>query len=613
MDSYSKRKNIILLIFVVIGAIFIVRLFTIQVINSSYKKSATKNVLREVVDFPSRGLIFDRNGELLVYNQAVYDLMATPREVGVFDTTSLCNYLKIPKSEFISEFKKAKSYSKFKPSAIIKQVSPDCYALLQEKMYKYPGFYFQTRTLRNYSHNIASHVLGYIGEVNQNMIDKDVYYRMGDYVGISGIEGAYEKELRGKKGVRLFLVDVHNRVKGAYNEGRLDSASLKGNNLTSTLDWSLQEYGELLMSNKSGSIVAIEPSTGEILSLVSSPSYKPESLVGRKRIENFPKLLADTLLPLFNRATSAQYPPGSTFKMLHGLIGLQEGAITTSSQFSCNGGYHVGNFHQACHHHQSFSLNNAISASCNAFFSQVFRRILDSKKYNSPKEGYNEWRKHVLSFGFGERVSFEFSEETKGFIPTSEYYDKKTFNSSKWRSLSVVSLAIGQGEIQTTPLQMANYAAILANRGYYYTPHVVKKIENKEIDARLVQKNHTTVDRINFELIMDGMEGVITGGTASNCNIPGISVCGKTGTAQNSGVDHSTFIAFAPRENPKIAIAVYVENGKWGNLYAGPIATLMIEKYLKDSIQPSRQWLETKMIESNLLYPDLPNFIKYYK
>ncbi len=613
MDSYSKRKNIILFLFFFVGIAFIIKLFSLQVINSSYKRSATRNVVREVVDFPSRGLIYDRNGELLVYNQAVYDLMATPSEIGIFDTVSLCNYLKISKTDFTNELKKAKAYSKFKPTAVVKQVSPSSYALLQEKMYKYPGFYFQTRTLRNYSHNIAAHVLGYIGEVDQMAINKDPYYRMGDYVGINGIEGAYENELRGKKGVSLFLVDVHNRVKGSYNNGLLDTVSIKGNNLITTLDWKLQEYGELLMSNKAGSIVAIEPSTGEILTLVSSPSYKPDILVGRNRIENFPKLLNDTLLPLFNRATSAQYPPGSTFKMLHGLIALQEDAITSSSAFSCNGGLHIGNFHQACHHHQSFSLNSAISASCNAYFSQVFRRVLDAKKYNSPKEGYEAWRNHVLSFGFGNRVSIEFNEEAKGFIPTSEYYDKKTFKGTKWRSLSVVSLAIGQGEIQTTPIQMANYAAIIANRGFYYPPHVVKKIEGKEINDEFLKKKNTSVDRINFELILDGMEGVFTGGTASNCNIPGIKACGKTGTAQNSGVDHSTFIAFAPRENPKIAIAVYVENGKWGNLYAGPIASLMIEKYLNDSIQPSRKGLETKMIESNLLYPYLPNYIKYYK
>ncbi len=614
MDSYSKRKNIINLIFFLVGGIFIIKLFFLQVINKSYKQSATKNVVREVVEFPSRGLIYDRNGELLVYNQSVYDLLAVPAEIGVFDTTTLCSILKVSKEDFKAEFRKAKSRSRIKPSPVVKQVSPESYAMLQEKMYKYQGFYFQTRILRNYSHNSSAHVLGYIGEVNQSRMEKDPYYEMGDYIGINGIEGAYEDVLRGHKGVRLYLVDVHNRVKGAYENGRLDTSSVKGKNLVSTLDYKLQEYGELLMQNKAGSIVAIEPATGEILALLSSPTYKPELLVGRSRIENFPILLKDETLPLFNRAMGAQYPPGSTFKMLHGLIALQEKVITPSSSFACNHGYTVGKFHQACHHNQSFTLTPSITQSCNAYYSQVFRRVLDSRHFQNPKEGYDAWRKHTLSFGFGDKVSLEFNEEAKGFIPESDYYDKRTFKGGKWHSLSLVSLAIGQGEIQTTPLQMANYTAILANRGYYYPPHVVKEIEDSQINPEFKERKFTSVDDINFEYILDGMEGVVSGGTASSSKIPGIVMCGKTGTAQNPhGADHSTFIAFAPRVNPKIAIAVYVENGQWGNLYAAPIASLMIEKYLTDTIQPSRQSLETRMIETNLLYPDLPNYIKYQR
>jgi penicillin-binding protein 2 len=614
VDSYSKRKNIIILIFLIVGVIFIVRLFLLQVVNSTYKRSANKNVLREVIEFPSRGLIYDRNGKMLVYNQSVYDLMATPREIGRFDTTTLCNIIDVSKEILISELRKAKQYSTYKPSVVVKLIPPARYALLKEKMFKYPGFYLQTRIIRNYSFNGAAHVLGYIGEANQSMIEKDSYYNSGDYVGISGIEKAYETELRGRKGVSLYLVDVHNRLKGEYENGRMDTIAVKGNDLKTTLDKELQQYGELLMQNKAGSIVAIEPSTGEILALVSSPAYSPEEMVGRNRMINFPRLLADTLLPLYNRAVQAQYPPGSTIKMMHGLIALQENVINPNTTYYCAHGYHVGNFSQACHHDQAFDLTGAITASCNAYFSQAFRDLLEAPQFKSVKKGYEAWREHAVSFGFGDRVSLEFDEESKGFIPTSEYYEKRVFKNSRWRALPIISLAIGQGEIQTTPIQMANYMAILANRGYYYPPHVVKEIENDEINPEFNQRHYTTVRSDEFEKILDGMEGVLTGGTASNANIPGIRMCGKTGTAQNpSGPDHSTFVAFAPRNNPKIAIAVYVENGKWGNLYAAPIASLMIEKYINDSIQPSRQWLEKTMIETNLLYPDQPNFIKIYK
>jgi penicillin-binding protein 2 len=614
VDSYSKRKNIIILIFFVVGIIFVIRLFFLQVVNSTYKRSATKNVLREVVEFPSRGLIYDRNGKLLVYNQSVYDLMATPREIGRFDTTTLCNIIDVPKSVLIDELKKARQYSTYKPSVVVKLIPPARYALLKEKMFKYPGFYLQTRIIRNYSFNGAAHVLGYIGEVNQTMIEKDPYYNSGDYIGISGIEKAYEKELRGRKGVSLYLVDVHNRLKGEYENGRMDTSAVKGLDLKTSLDKDLQEYGEMLMQNKAGSIVAIEPSTGEILALVSSPAYPPEEMVGRNRMINFPKLLADTLLPLYNRAVQAQYPPGSTIKMMHGLIALQENAINPGTSYYCAHGYHVGNFSQACHHQQAFDLNGAISASCNAYFSQTFRDLLESPQFKSIKTGYEVWRNHALSFGFGDKVSLEFDEESKGFIPPSDYYEKRVFKNSRWRVLPIISLAIGQGEIQTTPIQMANYMAILANRGYYYPPHVVKEIEKSQINPEFTVKHYTTVRASEFEKILDGMEGVLTGGTATIANIPGIRMCGKTGTAQNPhGPDHSTFVAFAPRNNPMIAIAVYVENGKWGNLYAAPIASLMVEKYINDSIQPSRKWLESSMLETNLLYPDLPNFIKYYK
>lgn len=614
MNSFAKRKNIIIGILLIIGAIYVMRLFNLQIVDSTYKRSATRNVVREVIEFPSRGLIYDRNGEMLVYNQIVYDLLATPREIGRFDTTTLCSIIDVPKEVFIDELKKAKRMSTYRPSVIIKQIPPDRYALLKEKMFKFPGFYLQTRNVRTYPFGCAAHVLGYIGEVSPAFLEKNPYYRSGDYIGVSGIEKAYEEHLRGRKGVSLFLVDVHGRIKGSYEDGKLDTVAVKGRDLVSSLDRELQQYGEKLMVNKAGSIVAIEPSTGEILSLVSSPSYDPVEMVGRNRTVNFPRLLNDPLLPLFNRAISAQYPPGSTVKMLHGLIALQENIISLGSSYYCAHGFHVGNFHQACHHEQSFNLNNAIAQSCNAYFSQEFRDLLQDKKYGGARNGYEVWRNHVLSFGFGNRISYEFDEEAKGFIPEAEYYEKRVFKNAKWRALPIISLAIGQGEMQTTPLQMANYTAILANRGFYYPPHVVRSIDGAELNPELKTKRYTTVNSIQFERIMDGMEEVVNSGTASIARIPGITMCGKTGTAQNPhGPDHSTFIAFAPRENPKIAIAVYVENGKWGNLYAAPIASLMIEKYLNDSIQPSRQSLETNMLETNLLYPELPNYIQYPK
>ncbi|MBN1924413.1 MAG: penicillin-binding protein 2 [Prolixibacteraceae bacterium] len=615
MDRNTKRKNIIILLFLIVGFIYLIKLFSLQVLNKTYKHSATRNVLREVIDFPSRGLIYDRNGELLVYNQASYDLLITPGETSPFDTTLLCSILEINKHDFIGEVKKAHKYSRFKPSIVVKQLSSEKYALLQEKMYKFPGFYFHTRTLRCYNHNNAAHVLGYVGEVNNSVIQKDNYYKQGDYIGITGLERAYEKELRGEKGVSFFLVDVHNRIKGSYENGRLDTNSVKGKNIHISIDTELQAYGEKLMQNMAGSIVAIEPSTGEILCMVSSPSYNPEQLVGRNRISYFPKLVADTLLPLFNRAVQAQYPPGSTFKMVHALIGLHENIITPYTTFHCAMGYHVGNFSQACHHNRDFRLSGSIAQSCNAYYTNVFRKILDEPKFGGTKNGYEIWRNHVVSFGFSRKVTHELHEELNGFIPTSDYFQNNLFRYSRWRSLPLVSIAIGQGEILTTPIQMANYTAILANRGYYYTPHFIMEIEGDEVDTLYKEKHFTSIDTVHYEKIIEGMEWVMDSekeGTAADSRIPGIAMCGKTGTAENPhGPEHSTFIAFAPKEKPVIAISVYVENGKWGNLYAAPIASLIVEKYITGDIQKSRKNLEKRMMETNLLYPDKPNYIRY--
>jgi len=607
VDKFGKRKYILGAIFAFIVVVFIIRLFTIQVLDSSYKQYATRNVLRPVINYPARGLIYDRNGELLVYNKAAYDLLVTPREVSAFDTVQLCNILKIDKQIFIDELKKAKKYSRYKPSVIVKQLSPEMYAILQEKLYKYPGFFVQTRTLREYALPVASHMLGYVGEVNQSHIDKDSYYAQGDYIGITGLERTYEKELRGHKGVNFFMVDVHNRLKGAYNEGKSDSVAILGNNLTTTIDAQLQVYCELLMQNKRGAVVAIEPSTGEILCFYSGPDYDANLLVGRERSKNYQVLLNDTLKPLTNRAISAAYSPGSTFKTINALIALQEGTITPYTSFSCGG---KGTKPISCtHSHQSpISLIGGIRESCNPYFWNTFRSIIS--KYPSAEIGYQKWRDYVLSFGLGQKLGSEFYGESSGNIPATSYYDKY-FGKKRWNALTVRSLAIGQGEVIVTPLQMANMVAVIANRGYYINPHLVRSVTDpgNNVNKLSFEKVNCLVHAENFEKVIEGMQAVIEEtNTRFTAYVEGIDICGKTGTIQNShGSDHSAFIAFAPKENPKIAIAAYVENGVWGARYAAPIASLLIEKYLTDSIgAPNRIALEKKMIEANLLNPHQP-------
>ena len=614
MNSFSKRKYIIILIFTSVSLVFIVRLFGLQILDTTYKHSATTNILREVVEYPSRGLIYDRNGKLLVFNKAAYDLLVTPRELSSFDTLQLCSTLDVPVNEFIQELNKAKQYSRYKPSVVIKQISPEQYALIQEKIYKYPGFYFQSRTLRGYTYNSASHLLGYVGEVNNADLKNDPYYKSGDYIGVTGVEYAYEQQLRGDKGARFYLVDVHNRVKGPYKGSADDKIPVRGNDLITTIDITLQNYCEELMQNKAGSIVAIEPKTGEILALLSTPGYAPDYMVGRNRTNHFPLLLTDTLKPLYNRALQAQYPPGSTFKLVNALIGLHEKVINTNTRFMCAHGYHVGSFSQGCHHDHEFTLTPSIAQSCNAYYANTFRRILEAPQFDNVKQGYERWREHVVSFGFSKKLCTEFSQEVSGFIPESDYYQKRVFPTSRWRALPLISLAIGQGEIQMTPIQMANLSAILANRGYYYLPHVVKSINQESSNENFKTRNYTSIDTSYFELILDGMENTMSyehSGTAAFSRIPGIPYCGKTATIQNPhGADHSGFIAFAPRDNPQIALVVYVENGIWGSRYAAPISSLIIEKYINNEIQPSRKDIEKRMMETNLLYPDLPGYVK---
>ncbi|OQY04992.1 MAG: penicillin-binding protein 2 [Bacteroidetes bacterium 4572_117] len=596
-SKYSNRKIIISGFVILILSIFIVRLFYLQVPDNHYKRSAENNATRHMTQYPSRGLIFDRNGELLAYNKPVFDVLVVKREMEDFDTTDFCKIVGIEKKEFLKKLNKIKS--RFKPQIIIQLLSYERYSLLEEKLYKFKGFYTQTRTIRAYAKPIAANVLGYVGEVNQKIIDEQPYYKSGDYFGISGIEKSYEQEFRGKKGIKILTVDVHNRIKGSYKDGKYDSIAIVGLNVTTTIDVELQAYAEALMKNKKGSLVAIEPSTGEILSLVTSPSYNPNLLVGRKRTKNYHILKNDKEKPLFNRAIRASYPPGSTFKIVNALIGLQEKVITTKTVLPCNGGYRVGSFHQYCHHGGAVNFIYSIQGSCNAYYSQVFMRILKDNKFDSTGLAYKNWRNHLLKFGIGRKLNTDLSYERKGIVYTKEHYDK--YFNGRWRPLRLVSMAIGQGELGITPLQMANITAIVANKGYYHIPHIVKKIQGKDsIGARFYEKNYVDIAPEYFPPVIDGMELVVSAGTARRAYLPGISICGKTGTAENPhGKDHSIFIAFAPKENPKIAISVYVENAGYGGTWAAPIASLLIEKYINDSI--SRPYVEKRILDANLL------------
>jgi penicillin-binding protein 2 len=595
----SGQRFVILGIFTVVIFIYLVRLFYIQVIDDSYKLSANNNVLRYITEYPARGLVYDRTGKLLVYNEAVYDLMVIPKQVKDFDTTSFCDIVGITKQEFEKKLKKARSYSPVKSSIFEKQLSAETYAVLQEKLFKFHGFYVQPRTLRKYPNKVAGHTLGYIGEVDDKLVAKNPYYQSGDYIGISGLEQSYEEELRGQRGVRIVMVDVFNREKGSFSNGEYDSAAVSGQNLVTTLDLELQMLGERLLENKIGSVVAIEPSTGEILAIVTKPGYDPNLLVGRVRSKNYSQLLKDELKPLFNRAMMAYYPPGSTFKLVNALIAQQEAIITPATVFPHS--FVVGSKSVKCHPHPGgLGLEGAVQYSCNPYFCNTFRAFVDNRKFVNSENGYKLWRDYVLSFGIGRKIGVDLPHELKGNVPTVDFYDRY-YGKGRWKASTIFSLGIGQGELGVTPLQMANIMCIIANKGYYFTPHIVKKIGDKPNTTRnLTEKHVTMVNASHFNAIQDGMQKVVEAGTARVARFGDFVICGKTGTAQNPhGKDHSLFVAFAPRENPKIAIAVMVENSGFGATWAAPVASLMMEKYLTDSI--SRPELYERMIKGNLM------------
>lgn len=596
-----NRKYVIGLIIASVSLAIILRLFYIQVLDSSYKVTASNNVLRYITQYPSRGLVYDRNGELLVCNEAAYDLMVIPQQLKLFDTLELAKILAIPVEQIRQTIQEAKKDSYYRPYLFAKQVSAFTYATLQERLYKFPGFYVQPRTLRTYPLRMAGNLLGYVGEVNDATIEKEPYYKMGDYMGISGLEKGYEEVLRGRKGVTISLVDVHNRIKGSYQNGKFDTLAILGKNIVATIDAKLQAYGEKLMKDKVGSIVAIEPSTGEILAMVSSPDYDPTDLTGRNRRSNWARLALDPLNPMFNRATQAMYPPGSTFKLINALIGLQEGIIDNHTSWGCGGGFAYGGRVLKCHAHGSpVNVLSSIQVSCNAFYAHEFVNMINNPKYGSTHHAYEVWKKYLNEFGLGVHLNTDMNYEKTGIVHGPEYFDK--MHNGRWNGYTIISMSIGQGELGVTPIQMANMVATIANRGYWITPHAVKEIEGQEIDKRFKQKHYISIDSSHFNTVVEGMRLSVTGGTSRIAAIPDIEVCGKTGTAQNptgTKKDHSIFVAFAPRNNPKIAIAVYVENAGFGATYAAPIASLMMEEYLKDTV--SRPDLEKRVMATNLV------------
>ena len=590
-------QAIVLLIFVML----IGRVAYIQFFNADYKQGAARNVMRVDVQYPPRGEIFDRRGAYLAQSRECYDLMVVYRDMDKegFDTMRLCQILDITPRRLKQRLNDARAYPRA-PQRVANYVSKEEKLRLDAEGFR--GFYTVSRTVRHYPLHVGGNLLGHLSEVSQGYLDRHPEYSKGDYVGIGGLESAYEEDLRGKKGVKIMERDPRGAIKGSYMDGLYDSLPESGRYLTSTIDARLQRLGEELMAGKVGAAVAIEPSTGEILMMVSSPTFDPEDLVGRERGNNYMELMYNKRNPMFNRAVKGKYPPGSTFKLVQGLIGLQEGVLKPSDLHPCHGGYKIGRG-VACHAHASpADLRFAVATSCNAYFCYVFRDIIDNPKYGSVKKGYEVWYDYVKSFGFGRQLESDFLDENRGYVPPRDFYDRVYRNS--WNSLTVLSLSIGQGELGCTPLQMANLAAIIANRGYYYIPHIVKAVEGADsLDRRFYEKQYTKVDPKHFEPIIEGMwQGVNVAGTSTQARLEGYDVCGKTGTAQNPrGKDHSTFLSFAPKDNPKIAISVYVENGGFGASVALPIASLLEELYLTDTIR--RPALLKRIKDMQIYYP----------
>ena len=613
--NLEKRKYVIGGSVVVIVLIYLIRLFTLQIMSEDYKKNADSNAFLNKTQYPSRGVMYDRNGKLLVYNQPAYDVTMVMKEVVNLDTLDLCRTLNITPEYFkrrIREMKDRRSnpgYSPYTHQVFMTQLSAEECGVFQEKLFKFPGFYIQRRTIRQYNYNSAAHVLGDIAEVSKRDIEADDYYVRGDFIGKQGVERSYEKQLRGEKGVEILLRDARGRIQGRYMDGKYDKTPVPGKNLTLGIDVELQMLGERLLEGKIGSIVAIEPETGEILCMVSSPTFDPRLMVGRQRGKNHLDLARDSWKPLLNRAIMGQFPPGSTFKTSQALTFLEEGIIVPETPYSCYHGFVHAGLRVGCHAHGSpLALVPAIATSCNAYFCWGLFRMFGDRKYGSPQNAITVWKDHMVSQGFGYKLGTDLPGEKRGFIPNAGVYDKAYRGS--WNGLTVISISIGQGEVLSTPLQMANLAATIANRGYFVTPHIVKDIQDAELDSIYRERRYTSIDRSYYEEIVEGMRAAVTGVTGSaTCRIagailPGVEVCGKTGTAQNRGHDHSAFIGFAPMDKPKIAIAVYVENGGWGATYGVPYGALMMEQYLNGKLSPASEERAEEMSNRVIMYGD---------
>lgn len=595
----ARRRYVIGGAVLVVVALFIVRLFMLQIMSDDYKKNADSNAFLQKIQYPSRGVIYDRTGKLLVYNQPAYDITVVMKEITQLDTLDLCNTLKITPEFVRKRFSDLKDrrlnpgYSPYTNQVFLTQLSGEDCGIFQEKMFKFPGFYIQRRTIRQYKYNAGAHILGDIAEVSKSDMESDTYYQPGDFIGKQGVERFYEKQLRGEKGIEVLLRDAHGRIQGNYMDGKFDKASVPGKNLTLSLDIELQMLGERLLEGKIGSIVAIEPSTGEVLCLVSSPTYDPRLMIGRNRGKNHLVMSRNPWKPLLNRAIMGTYPPGSTFKTTQGLTFLQEGIINAGTTFPCSHGFSYRGLHVGCHAHPSpLPLLPSIATSCNSYFCWGLYYMIGSRqKYGSVQNAMNTWRDYMVSMGFGYKLGIDLPGEKRGMIPNAQFYDKAYRGS--WNGLTVISIAIGQGEVTATPLQIANLGATIANRGYFVTPHVVKEIEGEPMDSVFSEKRYTKVDKSHYDEVAQGMRMAVLGGTCRTANMPDIEICGKTGTAQNHGKDHSAFMGFAPLNNPKIAVAVYVENGGWGATYGVPIGKLIIEKYIKGKLSPDSEVLAT--------------------
>lgn len=609
-NPLAKRRYVIATAAVIIVLVYVAQLVNLQLLSPKYREYADSNAFLRKTLYPARGVIYDRNGKLLVYNRPTYDVMMVVREMKQFDTLDFCRTLNIDMERFYTlnadmrDRRKNPGYSSYTPQLFMSQLDVEEYGLLQEKLYKFPGIYVQSRTERQYNFPNMGLILGYVAEVDENKIAADPYYVRKDYVGKSGVELSHEVDLRGEKGVEILLRDAHGRVQGQYEEGVHDKAPVSGKDLTLGIDIDLQAYGEQLMHNKVGSIVMIEPETGEILCMVSAPTYDPALLTGKSFGANYLQLERNPFKPLINRATAGTYPPGSTFKLTQGLTFLQEGIITPETRYSCYGGYPPLGGRPACHGHYSpLAVQFAITTSCNSFFCYGLNAMLSNRsKYPTVGAAFDVWRDYMVDLGFGYPLGIDLPSEKRGFIPNSKFYSN-VFKTERWNAHNVISIAIGQGEILATPLQIANLSAIVANRGYYYTPHVVRQLKGASLESTYTTRHHSRINREYFELAVEGMADAVSRGTAWGVNLsPLVEVCGKTGTSENPhGDDHSLFMGFAPKDNPQVAIAVIVENGRFGATNAVPIARLMLQKFFRGEIPESDKWLETNIINREIL------------